>query len=257
MNIPETPALIFDDYMRRAQTLHSKGHYGAAKDYWQEAAGVMQDSPLELGRAIRGNASSTFKQGGAELEEAGIAKARLALSLHQELYTDPQNQPPAQEVKREYAVSSGTLGSLLLSQTVTQEITTELTPEEARNKAAKALELLNSALEVITVVENGSSHPDQYRINFGSRAALGHALYGKDQNLAKTLGYQSFIQAMHSEDTHLPTKAGISPSYDIRAKARAIPRGYAALFSSYIATPEASARRTVVLHIAGNKYVGI
>ena len=241
----------FNTLIRSAQDLHGRGQFAQAQEKWLAASDILPDS-LSKARALRGYAASIARLGNREL---AIAQIRTAKAQNdQALAIAPESSEFI--YRRERAQSALVLGSLVVGEIVDLERRKIAKPHDARRAAATGLADLDSALADIEQVEAQTGGVDQYRINILSRLAVAQALYG-DRNAARAAAKEAARLGWQSESKRLPTSAKISTANALRAKARAVPRGYAARLVARLATPGKSVRRAAALAIANNKFIGL
>jgi 8-oxo-dGTP pyrophosphatase MutT (NUDIX family) len=242
----------FKHLMDDAQQLHGQGKFAEARERYLEAANVLPD-PLERGRAIRGAASGAERMGD---RATAISEAKRALEIHDRAVRSFPKEAEMQAT-RERAASRGVLGKIAVSAVVRQERLGELAPAEARAAAQKGLACLDGALEdILTVEAVRGVEPDQYKINIMGRLALAHTLYG-DRSKGKDYARQARLLGDHSEDKANLTSVDFSLGYRLRARARSMPRGYAAVAASRLVTQNASLRRSVTLTLAEDRRLGL
>jgi len=242
----------FTRTMDAAQQAHGQGRFARARQLYLAAADILPD-PLEKGRATRGAAEGAWRIGAMD---AAITDAHEALSGHDEAVRIFPEAAKTQ-ARRERAASGGVLGRIVVAAAVRWERSGDLTPMQARAIAQEGVGYLDAALDDILAVEAATGvAPDQYKINIMSRLAVAHALYG-DQVVGRRHAQQAQTIGARSEAASNPTSANLPARYRVRARARSIPRAYAALAASHLATRSASLRRNVALAIAGNSRIGL
>lgn len=249
---PEADQPSFDTLMSQAQELHGTAQFSDAQAAWQQAVGLAPDA-IEKARAIRGDAASAHQLGNTSY---AVERATAAHLIHDQALTSTTqyNSPERLRARRERAQSAGMLGRIATSSLASRELSDVISSGQARHQAASSLDLFDTTVRDLAVIEEATDKPDQYRINALSHVAIAHSLYGDHQTAAEA-AREARTLAWSSESG--PTAAAISASHKVRAVARAVVRAYSATAVHAIATPEPSRRRTLALKIATNRKFGL
>lgn len=270
--VPAEQLQQFNLYMGDAQMLHGKGQFEDAVEIWQQAAAVLPDDHhFGRGRALRGAAASLDRLG---LHGAAEIQGRVAMNLHMALFKrdSDENQPL---LLRERSESRAVLGRITLGEVIRKERSGQFDPFYAREKVQAdtgALELLRAALKDILKAESATGEIDQHKINLLPRLAIAETLYG-DLTRGTEYAKQSVELAQLSEAKHIPgveivgespakteagiknnpTQAGLGEKNAVRARIRAIARGYGALTVNRLIRNSVMSFRGTALRVASSK----
>lgn len=236
--------------MADAQALHQDRVYDTAIVNWESAV-ERAPNQSERGRALRGQAASTWRANPDNFQEA-LVLAEEAQTIHANLCgpAGALSKPP--EVVRQCVESERVVGRMLLHRAVAVELSGN--PDDAELLYQRALPCFGAAFAAIRDLRQAVGHVDQHEINAMPDIAIGRSLATRtyDPALATISGFRLAARAVsiapRSESG--PTGARLGSKHHLKAVAVSSIRAGAALTISGLATKRPSSRRTRALQIA-------
>ena len=238
----------FDEHMRAGQAAHQARGLDAAIENWR-AAQVLAPDDLSLGRAVRGEASSTERRDGFAPHVVDLAER--AANLHQGVLLAT---PDDYAAVREALESERVLGRIWLNGGIDHE----RAGQRGRGYLAHAGRVFQGGNVLADRVRTWGATddqpqeehlPDQHEINWWPYSSIAAALTG-DRRTAREHARHAQRTARHAESSSLPTAAHISPEYAGKANRIARVRAVGARAVAELATPKPSVRRRAALWIA-------
>ena len=224
----------FETMMSAAQLLHSQHHYFHAAEQFR-AARVYAPDAIETGRALRGEAVSSYRYG--EVTDSTIrllgAKhmATEAAQIHDKavLTTAPAvgavASPDHVRALRGAQESHRVLGRMFLKSAIRHERIIGIAPvleySRAQRRFAQALGY------AATVSEVTGNQLDQHDINLFADAAFGQ-MFGTDRSEARRFAGLARHVAWKSESPNIANSANLGFKHRVGAVAKAVYRAYAA-----------------------------
>lgn len=235
----------FESVMSHAVRLHDAGEYSAAlvlrRDLYDN---LDPTSQIERGRVARDVAASYDRLGNSQDAEIW---AKRAFSIHNAvIYNAETFQGTGRNEHRERSVSAMYLAVVGARKAIESGASFK---SAVGSDAVKLIELARADIDKALSLSDGQK-TDQYEINLSRRESIIESLFGDDEK-GWSAGWLAVRLAFMSEspriDTHTP---GLSLQRRLKAKAKALAGGIAAVGINMLTTYKDSRRRDLALKVA-------
>ncbi len=237
----------FEAFMNDGVRLHNLGEYEAARGQSLEAYNMAPNNSLEKGRAAR-DISARYDRLGQNDEAERWANE--AYDIHNALVIS--TEPPNRDAYRERSTSAMYLGVMGLRKVIKARL--EGTDAQPNLTSFVEDKMAQSWSDIQTAKRQATSKidqkVDQYEINVSRRVSMAESLVGH-RNIGLQIGAKAVFLAFASESPRISTSnPELSQQDRLRAKAKALAGGIAALSVGILASPKGNRRQQLAYKIA-------